>query len=331
MKKASLLACCVVAAALCVTACSGKNITVTVEGMHTITLPPPAMKGGKPLMEALKDRKSSRAFSPRRLPDQVLSDLLWAAFGVNRPDKGLRTAPSAVNWQEMDIYVVLDEGIYLYRHKEHSLRPVAKGNFHGMTGVAVQGFVKKAPLNLVYVTDYTKIGISRIAVSDEDRAMFTASHAGFISQNVYLYCASKGLATVVRGLVDRESLGRVLGLTEKQKIIMAQTVGYPAGSDGAGGLIDLSGISDGAYTGLSRSDAFTYEVRVLVKNEKIERIDLLSEQKNRYDAAARDVAARIAGAGSLEVDVVTGATTSSEAIKDAVRDAIDRARAQGTR
>jgi len=172
-------------------------------------------------MEALKDRHTSREFSSEKLPAQVLSSLLWAAFGVNRPDSGKRTAPSARNWQEIDIYVATADGLYLYDAKANLLKPTLAEDIRGATGG--QPFVKDAPVNLVYVADLAKTGDSPA----EARDLFTAVDAGFISQNVYLYCASEGLATVVRGGIDRSALAKVMRLRPDQKIIVAQSVGYP--------------------------------------------------------------------------------------------------------
>ena len=186
-----------------------------------IALPPPRMEGGMPLMEALKARQTSRAFSPKTLPDQVLSDLLWAAFGINRPDTGKRTAPSARNWQEVDVFAVTENGAYLYDAKANVLRAVAAGDLRSLTGP--QAFVGKAPLNLVFVADSARMTGS----SPEDQALYMGADVGFISQNVYLFCASEGLATVVRGMVDRDALAKALNLPEHKRIILAQTVGYP--------------------------------------------------------------------------------------------------------
>ena len=193
----------------------------TAEDLKPIELPELRTEGGMPLMEALKARKTSRSFSPKKLPDQVLSDLLWAAWGVNRPDSGKRTAPSAVNWQEIDVYVALAEGVYLYDAKAHRLEPVLAKDLRAMTGT--QSFVKDAPVNLVYVADLARMR----GASDRDKAFYSAADTGFIAQNVYLYCASEGLATVVRGLIDRPALKKALNLRSDQEIILAQSVGYP--------------------------------------------------------------------------------------------------------
>jgi SagB-type dehydrogenase family enzyme len=196
-------------------------ITVTAQELKPIQLLKPQMDSGKPLMQVFKDRTSSRKFSPEKLSDQVLSNLLWAAFGVNREDSGKRTAPSAMNWQEIDIYVTTANGLYLYDAPAHALKPVLAEDIRGLTGR--QPFVKKAPVNLVYVADFSRMGKAK----DDDKVFYSAADTGFISENVYLYCASKGLATVVRGLVDRPALGRIMMLRPEQRIILAQTVGYP--------------------------------------------------------------------------------------------------------
>jgi len=189
--------------------------------LSPIELLKPQTDGGKPLMQALKDRHTSREFRSEKLPLPVLSNLLWAAFGINRPESGKRTAPSAMNWQEIDIYVATADGTYVYDAKAHRLNPVAGGDIRAATGG--QDFVKDAPVNLVYIADLAKTG----KANEQDRNLYTAVDAGFISQNVYLFCASEGLATVVRGLVDRPALERAMKLRPDQRIIVAQTVGYP--------------------------------------------------------------------------------------------------------
>ena len=184
-----------------------------------ITLPKPLTDGGKPLMQALRDRKSSRAFSAQKLSEQTLSNLLWAACGINRPD-GKRTAPSAMNKQETDVYVLLAEGAFLYEPKEHALKQISSADLRAQAGS--QEFVKDAPLNLVYVADGAKM-----AGPETERALWYGAGTGFISQNVYLFCASEGLATGVRASVDRATLGKALKLEESQIIAYAQSVGFP--------------------------------------------------------------------------------------------------------
>jgi SagB-type dehydrogenase family enzyme len=188
-----------------------------------IRLPPPETEGGMLVMQALKARHSTREFGSKPLPPQVLSNLLWAASGVNRPDSGQRTAPSAHDWREIDVVVTTAEGAYRYDPPTHTLKRVVAGDIRHLTGV--QDFVAKAPVNLVYVADLDRMS----EASAEDKAFYSAADAGFVAQNVYLYCTSAGLAVVVRGLVDRDALGAALGLGRHQRILLAQSVGYPAG------------------------------------------------------------------------------------------------------
>lgn len=185
----------------------------------TLLLPSPDTSGGRPLMRALKDRKTTRSFADTKLPLQTLSNLMWAAFGINRPD-GHRTAPSAMNWQEMDLYAAMENGVYRYNARQHSLIRILSKDVRAQTGM--QDFVKDAPLTIVYVADLSKVK----RASADDQMMYTGADCGFIAQNVYLYCASEGLACVVRGSIDRKELAPTISLRRDQKIILAQTVGY---------------------------------------------------------------------------------------------------------
>jgi len=191
------------------------------EDLKPVKLPPPRTGGGVPLMQALKARSTQRRFSPKPLPDQVLADLLWAAFGVNRPDSGKRTAPSAVNWQEIDVYVALPGGLFRYDAPSHSLQPVLAEDIRALTGM--QDFTQQAPVNLIYVADRSRMG----RADEEQKDFYSAADTGFISQNVYLFCASEGLATVVLGMVDKPALEKKMGLKPEQKVILTQPVGYP--------------------------------------------------------------------------------------------------------
>lgn len=195
------------------------------EDLKAIELPKPNMKGGMPLMEALSARATHREYDTRDLPMQVLSDLLWAGFGINRPESGKRTAPSAMNRQETDIYVALKSGLYVYDAKGNALKPVLAEDIREATGM--QPFVKSAPVNLIFVADFSRMGDS----SDENKKIYSAADVGFISQNIYLFCASEGLATVVRGWFDREKLREVMKLRPEQRIVLTQTVGYPKQED----------------------------------------------------------------------------------------------------
>jgi nitroreductase len=185
-----------------------------------IVLPAAIMQGGMPLMSALKARHSTREYSDQPLPLQLLSDLLWAAFGVNRPT-GDRTAPYWRHIMVIDVYAVMAEGIWLYEPKSHSLLPHQTGDFRQQTGT--QDFVGIAPLNLVYVAH----GERMADISSEERRLYASVDAAFVGQNVYLYCASAGLGSVFRGAVDTAALGRAMKLPEGQFVTFAQTVGHP--------------------------------------------------------------------------------------------------------
>jgi nitroreductase len=185
----------------------------------TLDLPAPQKTGGLPVMEALSKRATARAFDTQDLSTQQLSNLLWSAFGLNRPD-GKRTAPSAMNFQETDVYVLLKQGAYVYDAKANRLTQVLTEDIRALGGK--QDFVKDAPLTLVFVADFAKMGNSGL-----EKPSTASIDVGFISQNVYLYCASEGLATGVRLWVDQDALGKRLGLRADQHIIAAQSVGYP--------------------------------------------------------------------------------------------------------
>jgi len=173
-----------------------------------------------PFLKLLGKRASTRTYTSQPLPPQTLSNLLWAAFGVSRADSGKRTAPTANNKQEIDVYAVMEKGIYLYDAKANRLKLVASGDHRAAAGT--QAYVKDVPLNLVYVADMTKSG----GKTDEIKLLYAAAATGFISENVYLYCASAGLATVVRAYVDKAALAPIMKLKPGQMIILAQTVGY---------------------------------------------------------------------------------------------------------
>lgn len=184
-------------------------------------LPVPQMTGGKPLMQALGERRTVRDYSPQMLPRQTLSNLLWAAFGVNRPEEKGRTAPSAHDLQEISIYVVTQKGVWRYEPFAHSLVSVSDQDIRALTGK--QDFAKDAPVNLVYVSDFDKFKDD----DDEYKKFYSAADTGFISQNVYLFCASEDLVTMVRAYIDKPALAQALGLNQNQHIILAQSVGYP--------------------------------------------------------------------------------------------------------
>ena len=198
---------------------SAKPALATQEA-EAVALPPPRRKGGKPLIEALAFRRSTREYSDRPLPLQVLSDLLWSAFGVNRPS-GDRTAPYWRHIMVIDVYAAMADGVWLYEPKGHALRPHLRADIRAQTGQ--QDFVGTAPLNLIYVAH----GDRMQDISPAERRLYASTDTGFIGQNVYLFCASEGLATVFRGAVDYEKLDKTMQLGADQFVTFAQTVGYP--------------------------------------------------------------------------------------------------------
>ena len=188
--------------------------------LKPIELPPPHQTGGMPVMQALKERQTQRNFKTDPLDAQQLSDLLWAAFGINRPAIDHRTAPSAMNAQEVEIYVATRDGLFHYEAKPHRLQPAGDRDLRVLTGGG--DFAGVAPITLIYVADLAKL----TKANPDRREFYGAVDTGFISQNVYLYCASAGLATVVHDL-DRAPLSRAMSLPPDQEIILAQAVGLP--------------------------------------------------------------------------------------------------------
>ena len=183
-----------------------------------LKLPAPRRRGGLPLMQ----RQSQREFSPAPLRRAVLADLLWAAAGINRQALGGRTFPSAMNAQEIDVYVAMPQGLYAYEPGSHALRLVAASDVRRVTGY--QDFVDTAPMDLVYVADHGRMKL----VPAARREAYAHAAAGAMAQNVYLYCTGAGLGTVIRGWFDAAALHRAMGLTADQQVVLAQTVGTPA-------------------------------------------------------------------------------------------------------
>ena len=187
---------------------------------QSIDLPAPQKSGGMPLLDALAKRSTAREFDSKELSSRQLSSLLWASFGINRPD-GKRTAPSAKNCQETDLYVILKQGAYLYDAKSNKLNLVVNGDLRSLAGT--QAFATNAPVTLVFVADLARME----KWSAEEKKNFAGIDVGYISQNAYLFCASEGLVTGARASVDRTALGTKLKLRPDQMIILAQSVGYP--------------------------------------------------------------------------------------------------------
>lgn len=186
-----------------------------------VPLPPPKLDSVS-LRHALQKRISSRTFDPRPLDSQTLSNLLWSANGVNRPENGGRTAPSAYDWRHVDLYLADARGVWLYDATRHGLGQLSRQDLRPLTGM--QDFVDLAPLTIVLVSDEGKMDPKEPA---EMKSIFSGVSAGAIAQNVYLYAANAGLNVVVRGSVDRPVLHEAMRLRKDQKIVVAQTVGFP--------------------------------------------------------------------------------------------------------
>ena len=195
------------------------KVSSEVSKITEIVLPAPEMGGGMPLMEALAHRATNRRFLPESLSEAQLSNLLWAANGVNRTNLMKRTAPSARNAQEIDIYVCMENGVFFYDARKHKLTMVVDKDVR--KDMSNQKFVPIAPVVLVFVADFTKMD----GFSDEAKEFYSATDVGYVSQNVYLYCASSNLATVVCGSFNKDYLTQLLSVKESGKVLLIQPVG----------------------------------------------------------------------------------------------------------
>ena len=180
----------------------------------------PATASAGTLLEAIKNRKSTNAFKPDPLPKEKLLELLWAAWGINRPDSGKRTAPSAMNTQEIDLYVLLADGTYVYDAKQNQLTPVSDQDLREKIGAKR---FENAPVHLIFVADYAKFKVGDQSLKE----LWSSCHTGFIGQNVYLYCASEGLGAHFYASIDAATLKDALQLRADQAIVYGQAVGYP--------------------------------------------------------------------------------------------------------
>lgn len=196
--------------------------TMNAQNLKEIRLHAPDKTRGTNVMKALADRHSAREFANKELSMQDLSDLLWAANGINRPSDGKRTAPSALNKQDIDVYVFTKEGAYLYDARQQVLKPIAEGD-HRTLVAGGQDFVTTAPVCLVFVSDLSRFGIG----ASEHVKLMGAMDAAIVSQNVNLICAGIGLSTVPRATMDSEGLKRILKLSDSQLPFMNNPVGYP--------------------------------------------------------------------------------------------------------
>lgn len=199
------------------------GLGLSAQEWPAIKLNPPDTQRGLSVMQALKLRSSTTGFSSIALSQQDLADIIWAANGINRPDVGKRTAPSARNSQDVDVYVILESGAFLYDHKEHALVPLATGD-HRQLVSGRQTNMANAPLMLVLVSD-----ISRFSGNNEElKVRWAAMDSGIVSQNIAVACAGLGLVTRPRASMDVEGLKTVLKLTETQHLMLNHPVGYPA-------------------------------------------------------------------------------------------------------
>jgi len=205
--------------------------SASAQDLQPIILPPPQIKGSKSLLAALQERRTNRNIRAERLPPQILSNLLWAAFGVNREKgnfgKAGRTAASASNSQEIDLYVALPEGVYLYEAVPHRLMPVVAGDFRARSG---RGAAATAPVKIFYVADLARYVLEgnpdrRINDSEVQKSYYYCA-VGLIAQNVYLFAASQGLAAWFHNC-DKTNTSKEFKLRPDQRVLFAQTVGYP--------------------------------------------------------------------------------------------------------
>lgn len=185
-----------------------------------LALPEPRKSGGMPLLTAFQQRHSVRSYREQAIPRETLSNLLWAAFGINRPASGDRTAPYWRHVMVIDLYLAMADGVWLYEPKMHTLLPCVPADIRRETGM--QDFVPGAPLELLYVAHG-----ERMDVPAEERRLYASVDAAFIGQNVYLFCASEGLGSVFRGSFDQAKLAKLLKLGDQQFVTFVQTVGYP--------------------------------------------------------------------------------------------------------
>jgi SagB-type dehydrogenase family enzyme len=197
------------------------SLAARAQELKEIKLNAPDKSRGTPVMQALADRASAREMEETPLSPQDLSDLLWAAYGINRPD-GRRTAPTAKNAQDIDLYVCLPAGAYLYDAKNNLLKPVVNGDLRPVLASG-QEFMKKVPVVLLIVSDY-----SRFRLDDNEKArLWAAMDGGIVSQNINIFCAAAGLSTVPRAYMDQEQLKTILNLTATQMPVLNNPVGYP--------------------------------------------------------------------------------------------------------
>lgn len=201
------------------------TMTISSTGAYAqdgvIKLPRPDTSRGLPVMEALQHRHSEREFADRMLTEADLSDLLWAANGVNRPD-GRRTAATALNKGDVDVYVITAEGAYFYNPSEHQLEQVAKGDHRELIRGGQEDF-PLPPVTVVMATTPTRFGVG----DNEQARLMGAVDVGIVSQNIALFCAGTGLVTVPRASMNSNAISTLLGLNDETIVLLNNPVGYP--------------------------------------------------------------------------------------------------------
>jgi SagB-type dehydrogenase family enzyme len=197
------------------------SATLNAQNLKPIKLNAPNKDRGSSIMKALGNRHSEREFSKEKLSLQDLSDLLWAANGINRDD-GRRTAATARNDQDIDVYAIMEEGSYIYDAKAHELKPIAEGDHRPLIADA-QASVKDAPVSLLIVSDLSRFANAGI----EQQKQWGALDAGIVSQNIMLFASGCGFVTVPRAFMNKEELKKVLKLSETQIPMLNNPVGYP--------------------------------------------------------------------------------------------------------
>lgn len=194
---------------------------MTAFSQNTIILPKPEFGKSKSLMECLKLRKTTRNFNNKKIDNQVISNILWAANGLNRPEENKFTSPTAMNMQELDIYLAKEDGLYFYNPIEHSIKKIHENDIRKETGTQV--FVGTADFELIIIADTKKMS----KVQDPAKYNFYASRdAGYVSQNIYLICASEEIGTVARGSFDNDKIIKLMNLDNSKFVTLVHTIGF---------------------------------------------------------------------------------------------------------
>jgi len=194
---------------------------MTIFSQNKIQLPKPELDKGKSLMQCLQNRQTTRSFTTQKLSNQTISNILWAANGLNRPEEGKYTAPTAMNMQELSLYLAKEDGLYFYNAVENTLEKLSNEDIRVETGMQV--FVGKADFELIIVAD--KLKMDKVQDSTKYN-LYAGRDTGYISQNIYLVCASEGIGTVARGSFDNDKLSKLMKLDKNKFVTLVHTIGY---------------------------------------------------------------------------------------------------------